>query len=179
MNDEEMMEATEGQEAEQAAPQGIGAAAQSIKVPPELQEAYQKVVVAGMKVMFDEQTHEMALRAMQGDGPLEERLASAIASLMGTLVEQSNKTMPPQVIIPAGIELLVAAADFLKKSEAEPVTNEQIGEAISRFVEIVLEQSGVVDPAKMQAMLQGGLAGEEQAPPAPAAGGLVNQAAEA
>ena len=150
---------------------------EKLDLPPDLKEAYERVVLAGMKVMFDESTHEMSLKAMQGDGPIEERLATAIAGLMGALVEQSNKTMPPQIIIPAGIELLVAAGDFIKQSGAEPIENAQIGEAIALFIQLVLEQSGAVDPAKMQEMFQGGLG--EAGAEAPPTGGLVNQVAEA
>jgi hypothetical protein len=157
---------------------------EKLELPPELKEAYERVVLAGMKVMFDPQTHEMALKAIQGEGPVEQRLAQGIAGLMGTLIDQSNQTMPPQVVIPAGIELLVAAGDYLRESGADPITDEQIGEAMAQFVQIVLEQAGA-DPTELQAMLQGGMgegaapAGEMPAEQAPAPKGLVNRGEEA
>jgi hypothetical protein len=150
-----------------------------LEIPDNLKDAYDRIVVAGMKVMFDKSTHEMALKAMQGDGPVEQRLAQGIAGLMGMLVEKSNKTMPPQLVIPAGIELLAAAADFIKQSGSEPIEDQQIGEAMALFVQLILEQSGVTDPAKMQAMLQGDFAEEGAPPAAPQPGGLINQQAEA
>lgn len=158
---------------------------EKLELPPELKDAYERVVLAGMKVMFDPQTHEMALKALEGEGPVEQRLAQGIAGLMGTLIDQSNKTMPPQVVIPAGIELLVAAGDYLRESGADPIDDQQIGEAMALFVQIVLEQAGA-DPTELQAMLQGGM-GEgapeggmpSEAPPSPEPKGLVNREEEA
>ena len=84
-----------------------------IKMPPELQEAYERVVLAGMKMLFDKNTNKLAVKQLQSmEGPLSERLGKSVAGLLAELFRQSNKTMPPQVIIPAGVELLMQAADF-------------------------------------------------------------------
>jgi hypothetical protein len=106
-----------------------------------------------MKVMFSTETHGDALAMIQGEGPVEQRLADGIVTLMGTLIERSNNTMPPGVVIPAGAELLVAAGDYLKQSETEPITDEQIGEALALFAQQMLEHAGA-DPAQLQQMLQ-------------------------
>jgi hypothetical protein len=34
---------------------------ENIKMPPELQEAYERVVIAGMKVMFSKESHKLML----------------------------------------------------------------------------------------------------------------------
>jgi hypothetical protein len=126
----------------------VEAVDRSIKMPPQLQEAYERVLLAGLKVMFDKQTHELALRQLAGEGPVAERLGKAIAGLLVLLFKQSNETMPPQVIIPAGTSLLVRAADFLNQSGVEAVSQEDLGEAMAVMVEAVLTKFGV-DPQQL------------------------------
>jgi hypothetical protein len=124
----------------------------NIKMPPELQEAYERVVIAGMKVMFSKESHKLMLDELQKEGPVGQKLGTGIAGLMLLLVKESNGTLPPEVIIPAGINLLTRAADFIRKSKIEKITNGDIGEAMEVFISTVLEKFGV-DPAKMADML--------------------------
>ena len=123
-----------------------------IKMPPELQEAYDRVVLAGMKVLFDKSTNAKVMKALDGEGPLSKRLGVGIAGLMATLFKQSNNTIPPQVLIPAGTNLLMQAVDFLRKTGKEQVDNQTIGEAMQVMVNTVLDMFGV-DPAKLRGAL--------------------------
>lgn len=132
-------------------PQSVRA---GMHMPPSLAPAYEKIVAAGMKVMFDPKTHGQMLQLMQEPGPLEQKLGTGIAGLMLLLYTQSNRTMPPQLIIPAGIELLLHAVDFLKKS-GQDVPNEVVAEGIALMVQTLMQKFGL-DPAKLQAKLQGG-----------------------
>ena len=116
---------------------------QNIQMPPELQEAYERVVIAGMKVMFSKNTHQMMLQQLQQGGTMGEKLGKGVAGLLLLLFKQSNATMPPQVIIPAGVELVGQAADFLKQSGMAEVTNEDIGEGVQIMITTVLEKFGV------------------------------------
>lgn len=123
-----------------------------IKIPPELQEAYDRVVVAGMKIMFSKETHRIMLKEMQKQGPVAQRLGQGIAGLMLIMVKESNDTMPPQIIIPAGIELMMQAVDFMKKTDMAQPTNEDIGQAMQIMITTILEKFGV-DPARFEQML--------------------------
>lgn len=124
----------------------------NIKMPPELQEAYDKTVIAGMKVMFSKETHRIMLKELQRQGPLGDRLGKGIAGLMLLLFNESNKTMPPAVIIPAGIELLMQAVDFLRKTGLEKVTNEDIGNGMEQMITIIAQKFGA-SPEKLQQAL--------------------------
>ena len=126
----------------------------NIKMPPELQEAYDKVVIAGMKVMFSKETHRVMLKELQRGGPLADRLGKGIAGLMLTLFNESNKTMPPSVIIPAGIELLMQAVDFLRETGLEKVTNEDIGNGMEQMIMIIAQKFGASPEALQQALSQ-------------------------
>ena len=124
----------------------------NIKMPPELQEAYERVVIAGMKVMFSKESHKLMLDELQKEGPMGQKLGIGIAGLMLLLIKESNGTIPPEVVVPAGINLLTRAADFIRKSKIEKITNGDIGDAMEVFISTILEKFGV-DPAKMNDML--------------------------
>ena len=127
---------------------------ENIKMPPKLQNAYERVVLAGMKIMFSEKTNQMVMKQMQGQGPVSERLGMGIAGLMATLFKESNKTIPPAVIIPAGVYLLAQAADFLKKAQLENIDDKTIGDAMQIFVETSIKMFGG-DSDKVYSILNG------------------------
>lgn len=127
---------------------------QNMEMPPELEKPYNRVVLAGMKVMFSKDTHEMALQALQGDGPLSERIATGIAQLMGILVQQSNGTLPGEVIIPAGLNLLLQACDFIDRKGIEPIDENVIAEAMASFIAKVFEGSDAPLEQVIQALEQ-------------------------
>ena len=125
---------------------------ENIKMPPEFQEAYERVVIAGMKVMFSKESHKLMLDELQKEGPIGQKLGMGIAGLMLLLFKESNQTMPPQVIIPAGVELLMQAADFIRNTKMEKITNADIGEAMEVMISTILQKFGV-DPEQMGEML--------------------------
>ena len=128
------------------------AVTKDIKMPPELQEAYERVVIAGMKVMFSKESHRAMLQEIQKPGPMDERLGKGIAGLMLMLFKESNETMPPAVIIPAGVNLLMEAVDFLRNSGLAKPTNADIGGGIEIMMATVLDKFGL-PPDKLAQML--------------------------
>jgi hypothetical protein len=117
---------------------------QNIQIPDEFREAYMKVVAAGMTVMFSKESNKASVDAiMRGEGPLPQRLGQSIAGLLGMMIKESNNTIPPQVIIPAGVELLIEAADFLRRAGLAPMSNQEVGQAMEVMVATVLEAAGL------------------------------------
>ena len=144
-----------------------------IKVPAELQEAYERVVVAGMKVMYSKESHRVMLEEIKRPGPMGERLGKGIAGLMLLLFKESNKTMPPAVIIPAGIKLMMESVDFLRKTGIGDPTNKDIADGMQTFITIIMQKFGVA-PDKLEALMaqfsnENIPAAPEAAPAAPAA----------
>lgn len=142
-------------------PQGIRS---RLNIPANLKNAYDRIILAGMKVMFDPKTHDLMLKSLNGPGPIDQKLGKGVADLMGILFEQSNKTMPPQLIIPAGIELLAHAVDFLRKS-GQDVTDEQFGSAVQLMMQTLLSGAGV-NMDKLAEFADKGQAGAAAAQPA-------------
>lgn len=148
----------------------------NIKVSPEMQDAYDRVVLAGMKVMFDKKTHEMAMKGLEGEGPISDRLGTAITALIALLMKQSNGTLPPAVMIPAGTNLLMQAADFLRET-GQDISDEDIGEAMSVMIESMMDMVGMsseklmklvgdYDQSKVQQAQGGGAAPAPEGQPA-------------
>lgn len=147
---QESQEPAEGA-AEDITPEAVR---EKITVPPELQDAYERVVLAGMKMMFSEQTHELMLKEFERGGPIAKRLGEGTAGLLLLLFKQTNGNMPPQVLIPAGTDLLVQAADFVRKAGLEKVTNKDIGDGLEIMVGILFEKFGL-SPEKVYQMVGG------------------------
>lgn len=123
-----------------------------IKVPPEFADAYKRVVIAGMKVMFDQSTHKMMLDALQGEGSLGQKMGNGIAGLVLLLFQKSNKTIPPQILIPAGVELLMQAVYFVRKAKLAMPNNGDVGEATQVMVTTLLSKFGVT-PDRLNAAI--------------------------
>jgi hypothetical protein len=68
------------------------------------------------------------------------------------LFKESNQTMPPQVIVPAGLELMMQAVEFMQKTGMAKVTNKDIGDAMQIFLETVFEKFGG-QPGQLEQML--------------------------
>jgi hypothetical protein len=113
-----------------------------IKLPPELEEMYQRVVIAGMKVMFSDESHHLLEKELQGPGTTEEKLGRGLAGLMLLLFKQSNKTLPPQVIIPAGIELMMNAVEYFQKTDKVKISDQDIGHAIQIMLGVLMHAFG-------------------------------------
>lgn len=136
-----------------------------IKVPSNLQSALQRIEMAGKKVMYSKETHQMVMESLQGEGSWEEKIGRGIADLMALLYQQSNKTMPPQLIVPAAILLMCDAIDFLQQSGQAP--NLDIGAAMEATVVMTLHKFGMT-PDKIQEAVQqlnsGGMINSRSAP---------------
>lgn len=124
----------------------------NIKIPPELQDAYERTVIAGMKVMFSKESHQFMLKEIQKPGDMGDKLGQSVAGLMLMLFKESNQSMPPQIIIPAGLELLMQAADFLKNTKMGEPTNEELGRAMQVMINTVMKGFGLKPEQFAQAL---------------------------
>jgi hypothetical protein len=122
-------------------------------VPVNFQEAFSKVVQAGMKVMFSEETHDLMIEQLNAEGDLGQKAGESIAGLMLMLFKKSNETMPLEVIMPAGTYLLAEAGDFIEKVTKEELTPDILADAMQTMLETIATKFGV-DPAKLLAASQ-------------------------
>jgi hypothetical protein len=168
---------------EQGAPQGVGgvpgqavqqltpaAVEAQIRVDPQFEAPFKRVVEAGGRFLFDQKTHQYAIKALEsGEGDsIGEKLGIGVAGLMSMLIKKSNGTIPPEVVMPAALKLLCQAVDFMQQSGLDPVDQKEFGLAIRTLTTLLMQAFGA-DPEKMnQAMGKGGAPAEE--PQQPGAG---------
>jgi hypothetical protein len=139
------------------------------KADPRYAPAIKKVVEAGKKVMYSEQTRAMFLKQMEG-GAQPEAIGAAVAKLMGILQNQSKGTIPPEVLVKAATLLMVEGLQFLEDSGLVEVTPDFLAACTKAMGSAVLQMLGAT-PEQLSSLLQKG--GEQPAQPeqpAPAAG---------
>lgn len=158
------------------------------KVPPELMGAFQRIVTAGLKVMYSPQTRQMLASQLKQQGDPSEIVGQGIAKLMAILYQQSKGTMPMKAAIPAAQVLTCEAIDFAAKAGIMQITNDTIAQTTQEMVSALLQVFGF-SQSKVQQFIQAGMehsakngaampTSGAQAPAgnAPPAGGIVGSA---
>lgn len=127
-----------------------------MEMNPKDMEIFQRVVLAGMKLMFSEKTFAMLKSGMtKQDVPLPQRLAMETAGLMKMLMEKSAGKIPKQLIAPIGAMLLMEMGKFMAEGDVEKPTSDDINQ-------------GTVLLFKLLFKMYGGGGQPQQAPAAPA-----------
>ena len=122
-------------------------------IPPELEKHYQQAVKNGLRVMFGKGVREQTMEFMESGDDVPQAMADGIYSVVVYLFNQSNGTMPPQILIPVGVELLAHAVDVAKKAGID-VPDSDVAEGMGQFIQAVLTASGV-GPEQMQQLVAG------------------------
>ena len=123
-----------------------------MQIPPQFQDGYQRLVMAGAQVLFNPQTHKMVMSHIDGQGPVAARLGRGIAGLMLMLFRKSNYKAPAQVLIPAGVDLLTQAAEYILTMKAFPLSQQDLANATRILIATLLVQFGA-SPDKVKTQL--------------------------
>jgi hypothetical protein len=134
-----------------------------IQVPQNLKSIFDKAVLSGMRIMFDSKSHMMFVDQLEKEGPLPQKMAEGVISLMYMLWTESNKTLPPQIMAPVAIVLTLRAFEFLQESGEPEATKEALGEGMQLAITGLAERFGV-KPEQLQQQQEkvGGLIEEAQ-----------------
>lgn len=124
------------------------------KVDAKMAQVVQRIVAAGMKVMFDSRTHELLVDAINKPGDLLENVGKGVADLMILLFQQSRGTMPQQAVGAASVILLCHALDYLGKTGKIQISNEIVAQATKAMMAYFLQRVGLT-PQKMNALATG------------------------
>ena len=130
-------------------------------------EAVQRIVLAGMKIMYDKSTFQMFSQAMAGKEPVPVKLAKEAAGLMKILFDKSNGSMPKRHIVPAATMLLFEMADFMKQAGIADPSEEEVQGAVKLMIPILAELYGKKNSQQQQPAMP------QQQPPQ----GLIGQGA--
>ncbi|MBL8506266.1 MAG: hypothetical protein JNJ51_07910 [Methylobacillus glycogenes] len=113
-------------------------------IPKNLQQAFAQVVQAGAKFMFSEETHNYLLEQLEQEGDLAENIGQGIAGLILMLYQQSNESLPPPVMVPAGTYLLFLGTEFLEKVTGEKIDPQIQAKAMEVMTVTLMEKLGGV-----------------------------------
>ena len=134
-------------------------------------DAYNRIVQAGTKVIYDKATFtELSKEIRQAQDPVTE-IAEGMIGILGILYKQSRKTMPIPAMVMAGVSLLLDALDFAEQAGLVKIDKAQLNKATTHYLNSLLPKFGLTpdkidatlgqlggtikDPAKM-AQIQGG-----------------------
>jgi hypothetical protein len=128
-------------------------AAQAVeaKVPPDLKNTYQRIILAGEKFMYSPKTHEMMMKQMSGPNPAE-AAGEGIAKLFAILMKESKGTLRMEAAIPAMTVLLCDGLDFLEQAGRIKVDEQLLAAATEEMGSDILQMLGMT-PDKLQQMM--------------------------
>lgn len=140
---------------------------------PQNADALQRVVMAGMRIMYDQKVFPAFAQAIKAD-PSPQGIAKQTAGLMKMLQDKAQGSIPRQVMIPAAMMLLFEMMSFMVQAKAIDRPDDATMKAAMTTLVKLLVQVFAGAPA---APPQGGPQAVPQAAPAapPAAPGMLNQ----
>jgi hypothetical protein len=139
------------------------------KVDPRLAPVVTKVVEAGKRVMYSQQTRGLAIQQMKS-GTDPETVGAAVTKLAAVLFNESKQTIPMNVLLPATMLLLFEALEFLEEAGTLKVDAQNLAGYTQATASGFLQMLGVT-PEKLQGMVgQAMPSGPAAAAPQPAAG---------
>lgn len=124
-------------------------------LPPNLQGAFEKAVLGGMKLMYSEPMQDMIKQLLSTDSPVEKKVAEGVSGLMGVLMSRSKPSFPKELIFPVAIELLYEGVSFLNDAgQIEPLSEDQMRTAVQATVALLATKMGA-KPNQVRDVLMG------------------------
>jgi hypothetical protein len=124
-------------------------------VPADQQNAYARIMVAGMKVLFSQQTHGVMVEKLQeSEDPLSDTGKGAVGLIM-TLDKESKGTMrqnQPRAMAAAGAALMLNALDYLDSAGIVKIDKPEIDRATEIFLDALMPNMGLTSE-KTQALM--------------------------
>ena len=122
------------------------------KVAPDQKAAYDKIVAAGVKLMYSEKLHKMLLEQLRQPGDPATVAGQGVAKLLGIMMNQAKGAFPMKAGIPAATALLCEALDMLDQLGKIKVTNDTVSAAMQSLGSSLLQLFGVT-PQKLDSIL--------------------------
>jgi len=131
------------------------------------QGAYDKVVLAGLKLLHDPKAAPAYVKMLKqrADEPAE-ALADVTMQVMEHIEKQSKGTVPLGVILPAATELLLECAEIAKATGAFEAEKQQLAHAMQLIILATGNKYGI-DEGELQGLMQQAAAQQGKATQAP------------
>jgi hypothetical protein len=113
---------------------------------PNDQIATKRVVLAGMKLMYDEKTFPTFKAGMMKRMPMPDKLASEAAGLVKMLQDKASGSIPRQVLLPAAAMLMIEIAKFMKDAKIAKPTPQDIQAAKTKLFQLMAKAFPNIQP---------------------------------
>lgn len=111
-------------------------------MPEKMREAFDRIVLAGKKVMYSKETAPMVDQYLSSGASTAEKLGGGVANVVVMLDNKAQGAIPKDILIPAATVLLFDAADFMRRTGTK-VTTEDIGKAYEMMFYGIFEAYGM------------------------------------
>ena len=148
------------------------------KLPQAMQQDLQKVLHAGMTILYSPQLQgQLQQRIKTSADPIKDASEGA-ARLISNLYQQSNKTMPTALIVPAAMIFAFEYLDLVQKAGKIQITPQMISQTTTAVGDTVLPLFGMTKDklAALIAHAKQNPQGAPQAAPQAAPTGILGSA---
>jgi hypothetical protein len=149
------------------------------KVPQNLQAGLQKVIHAGLTIMYSPKLAQQRNDRIANSKDPAQDAGQGAARLILNLYQQSGKTLPVPLVVPAAMIFAFEYLDLVAKAGKAQITPDVIAQATQAVADSVLPMMGITKD-KLAALIaqsqQGGAQPATGAPTAPAPTGIINKA---
>lgn len=142
----------------------------SALTPENMRDPVERVVAAGMKLMYAPEMKQELMKAVQSQDPVPKKLAENVTGMMLMLDQKAKGSIPIQAIFPAAMELMGEAAEALSAAGQE-VTQDDFNEGALMLFSMIGQKMGANQEQLMgaaeRAIGEGGDGAAEGVPPPP------------
>ncbi len=127
------------------------------KVDPDKRARFNKVVTAGMKILFDPKSHsnmELVKNPQSREDPAG-TISKGITGLAWIMYIQSKKTIDVHVLVMAAIVLMAEVMDYAERAFGVQITPEIVAETTKQIMEHLFTKLGVTPDQLNQAIAEG------------------------
>ena len=127
------------------------------KVPAQNKEQFDRVVLAGKKILFDPKFHanmELVKNPESRKNPVE-TISTGVAGLMELIYLQSNKKYAPNAVIMGGCVLMCEVLDFAERAYGIQINNQLVANTWKLTMDKVMKRLGITPEALQQAIQKG------------------------
>jgi hypothetical protein len=138
-------------------------------VPPDLTDAVQRTVAAGMKLMYSPDMRDEMQAGIQSQDPIPKRIADNTLGLLLTLDGKTQGGIPAGAIFPVGVELAGECAEVLDNA-GQAVSQADFNDSLLALYAMMGKKLGATDDQLMQSAQQSvgePMTGDPATPPAP------------
>lgn len=119
---------------------------------PQEQQQYEKLILAGMKMLYSEQTHQGIMKMLSdGRSNPPKALADVVTLVMVQLAKKANNKIPPVIVLPAAAELLGLVAELAHTAKLFQVDERIINAALQQ---IVANLAGKMNPDSVKRLIE-------------------------